>query len=262
MKELDIAKEVALKAGDLIMFYYKRDDLKIEDKGGYKENYLTEADKAVEKLIFKELTNEFPNYGFIGEETYNHKVIDKEFIWIVDPIDGTKGFVNQTDQFGVQIGLIKNNEPILGVIYLPVFKKLYWAVKDQGSYLNNKKIQVSKTNNLKKMNMWISPRASYDKELNSYIEKIPAKKKFSVDSVATKATAIAEGTNDLTVFKPHASGEWDLCAPSIIIEEAGGKVTDFDNKPLKYNTGKKSPYNGILLSNNQIHEEILEILNS
>ncbi|MFH1770821.1 MAG: inositol monophosphatase family protein [archaeon] len=260
MKELEVAKKTALEAGKLAMTYYKRNDLKVEDKGGFWQNYLTEVDKACEELISKELTHQFPEHGFIGEETFDNKKVNKEFVWIVDPIDGTKGFVNQTDNFAVHIGLARNGEAVLGVVYLPVYKKLFWAVKGKGAFLNGKRTYVSRRNTLKTMNMLTSTRALHDKELKELTGKIPCKNKIAVDSAGVKAVAVAEGKNDITVFKSRGSAEWDICAPAIIVEEAGGRVTDLNNKSLKFNTGKSYPHKGILITNNQIHEEIIEMV--
>ncbi|MBC8500374.1 MAG: inositol monophosphatase [Nanoarchaeota archaeon] len=260
-KELEIAKEIALKAGKLIMdFYNKKDPGIIEDKGGFYQNYLTEADQASEKLIFEELKKHFPNYGFIGEETANESS-DKKLVWIVDPIDGTKGFVNKTDQFGVQIGLARNGEVILGVVYLPALKKLFHAKKGKGAFLNDKRIHVSKIDRIEDFRVGISRRALHDKNLHMLFDKIKGKEKEYADSIAYKWSKIAEGESEVSLVKKRASKEWDLCAPAIIVQEAGGKVTTFSGKYVTFNKEKIDYPEGIIASNNTIHEDLLKLFN-
>lgn len=258
--KLEIAKEIALKAGELVMRYYSSKDFTVTDKGGYKEDFVTNADVEAQEFIFKELKKHFPDYGFIGEETFDNKVVEKEYIWIVDPIDGTRSFVKGTDQFCVLIGLAKNGEAILGVNYLPVENKLFYAEKGKGAFLNGERISVSDTKDINNMRMAISRRMEDDSVKKALYDKIKCETKEFVDSAGIKMCLVAEGKYDVTTFKARGANEWDFCAPSIIVEEAGGKVTDVNGVKLKFNHGQANYDVEILISNNQAHEEILDMI--
>ncbi|MBU0472377.1 MAG: inositol monophosphatase [Nanoarchaeota archaeon] len=259
-KELEAAKQTALKAGKIILDFYEKKNFTVEDKGGHYQNYLTEADKASEKLIEELLSKQFPDYGFRGEETANEPS-EKRFVWIVDPLDGTKGFVNHTNFFGVQIGLTKNGEVVLGVVYLPVFKELFWAVKGKGAFLNDKKISVSKRKEPTDLKLAVSVRALHDENLKQLFDKIKTTHRKYSDSLAYKWTCIARGESDAHLVKPNSSAEWDICAPKIIVEEAGGKVTTFSGKKVTFNRNRINYPEGILVSNKLFHKELLKVLN-
>ena len=260
-RELKIAKVVALKAGKLIMEFYDNKNYTVKDKGGFPEDYFTEADTAAEKLIFSEIKKEFPNHGFIGEESFDNKKVDKEFVWIIDPIDGTREFVNGTGEFAVHIGLAKNGKPVLGVVYVPVKNKLYYAEKGKGAFLNDKKIYVSIRKTMEELIPISGTRSIKNKESRSLFEKTTMPKEY-LGGTGNKICAIAEKVYDFTMFRKQRRSEWDLCAPEIILEEAGGKITDFDGNKLEYNRGRDDYDKGILVSNGPYHKQLLEQLNS
>ena len=144
-----LAKETAIKAGVLILKYFNA-DYEIQNKSY--NNPVTTADKEADKLIKKNLLAANPNYGWLSEETKDSPDrLEKKFVWVVDPIDGTKEFIEGVPNFVVSIALVKNNDPILGVLYNPVTGEVFSAVKDKGAFLNGEPIFCSKKNDLNQM---------------------------------------------------------------------------------------------------------------
>ena len=144
-KELTIAKELAIKAGKEILIIYDSDDFQITNKS--ENNYaspLTKADLKANEIIVTKLRKEFPSYAILTEEEKDDKIrLNNDYVWIIDPIDGTKEFIKKNGEFTVNIALVYKNEVVLGVIYVPVSEELYYATKNNGSYLNEQKISVS-----------------------------------------------------------------------------------------------------------------------
>ena len=120
-------------AGKEIIEIYKEKEFKIQIKKN--KSPLTKADKVSNKLIISKLKKHFPNHGFLTEEEQdNLNRLEKDYVWIVDPLDGTKEFINRNGEFTVNIALVYMNEPILGVIYVPITNELYFASKNEGTY--------------------------------------------------------------------------------------------------------------------------------
>ncbi|MFC2134398.1 inositol monophosphatase family protein [Bacteroidota bacterium] len=255
-----MAKEIALKAGKLIMDYYKKQNFSVKDKGGFK-NYVTDADTAAEKLIMGELTKAFPDYGFIGEETFDGKKVDKEFVWIVDPLDGTRNFVEGTDQFGVMIGLAHKGKPVLGVVYMPFYDYLYYAEKGKGAFCNGKKINVS-NRSFEESEFTCQTYIINDEEIQGLYDKVTNKEIYVAGSAGFKICLISQGEFDIFLTKKKFLKEWDLCGPMAILEEAGGKGTDVKGKIVTYNRGESDFPESMVFSNGLVHKEVLERINS
>ena len=133
LRELETAKKAALLAGEAIMEVYSKNDFKIENKSD--NTPLTEADKKANDIIIKLLKTDFPGYAILSEESENDQSrMDNELCFIVDPLDGTKEFIKRNGQFTVNIALSHNNKSVLGVIYAPVTKELYFAAENYGAY--------------------------------------------------------------------------------------------------------------------------------
>jgi len=247
-KELKVAIEAAKAAGEIQLKYYKKAP-KTEMKAD--NTPLTIADKESDAKIISILKKEFPSYSFLTEETGEIEG-DKENVWIVDPIDGTKNFVAEFPLFGSSIGLQRNGEIVLGVINLPAMGDLAYAEKGKGAFSNNQQIHVSKTTDLKKAFVIPGDFIYFKKEvldrllpviLNSYYAR-------SYSDLAGYLL-VAKGKADLHV--DPAPKAWDLAAAKIIVEEAGGKFTDFEGKAT-IRSGNCIASNGLL------HETILKII--
>ena len=229
-KEVKLAKEAALEAGNLILNYYKA-DYEIRDKGYH--NPVTTADHASDKRIKEILTQSFPDYGWLSEETVDSKDrLKNQRVWVVDPLDGTKEFIEGVPHFVVSIALVENGLPIIGVLYNPVTRELFSAAKGKGARLNEKNIHCSTKNNLSDM-IILNSRSETRKGLwNPYINTFGELK--PIGSVAYKLGLTAAGEADIFAsLRPK--NEWDICAGNCIINESGGRLIDLYGNERKYN---------------------------
>lgn len=254
-KFLKVAKQAALEAGEKIKKYSGK-RYKVKFKDGDRSDLVTQADIEAEEVIVSILSRYFPTHNIIAEE--NTKLNKgSEFTWAIDPVDGTISFVTGVPYFSVGIGLLKNNKPKIGVIYHISEDKLYYALDNKGTYLNGKVIHVSNKKGLDKSVLVLDfgHRARRQEKFSSYIE--PLKNKigymFSLGGFSASLGHVANGTFDGAV----ASGWlWDFVAGTVIIREAGGKVTDFDGNEPDWTKERLS----IVASNGLIHDQILEAL--
>lgn len=254
-KFLKVAKQAALEAGKIISNYIGKKD-KTNIKNDDKSDLVTQADIEAEKKIVEILTENFPDHNIIAEENTR---LDKgsEFTWAIDPLDGTISFVTGIPYFSVGIGLLKGDKPILGVIYHISEDKLYYALEGKGTYLNGKLIHVSHKKDLDESVLVFDfgHRARREEKFSSYIE--PLKNKigymFSLGGFSASLGGVANGILDGAV----ASGWlWDFVAGTVIVREAGGKVTDFSGNEPDWTKERLS----IVASNGLIHDQILEAL--
>ncbi len=234
---INIAKE----AGEAIMEVYKK-DFEVFEKAD--QSPLTIADKKANDIIVKRLRAlQLENIHLISEEEKEVPYAVRknwEYFWLVDPLDGTKEFIKKNDEFTVNIALIKNHRPILGVIYVPATQEVYYAIKEKGSYKidqfgNKKQLKVKMANKNLKI---VASRSHLSTEVETYIAD--QKKKYTyVSCIAAgsslKFCLVAEGIADVYP-RLGPTMEWDTGAGQIIVEEAGGEVIRVDNNNvLDYN---------------------------
>ncbi|MBT4605156.1 3'(2'),5'-bisphosphate nucleotidase CysQ [archaeon] len=266
-KALEIAKSASLQAGlEALKIYYSGEDSKIEDKSD--GSPLSKADLKANEIITQIIRETFPNHAILSEEEVDDKKrFLAKYVWIIDPIDGTKEFLDKTGEFTINIALVETatKRPIIAAIYIPVKKELYFAQYNNGAFLESKdeqnktiktKLQVSSTNKLENMTLAKSARNSRPL-LEKFIKRYPPKTTKSLGSTL-KACAIAKGTIDV-YLRVCPYSEWDCCAMDLIVNEAGGKVTLLNGKIIEYNQ-EDVEVPGLLCSNNQIHNEILQKL--
>lgn len=256
-KELEVAQLAAVEAGKILLSFY--DSPKgVEMKSD--KTLVSEADKQSSKKISHILNSAFPQYSIIDEEKIN-EIATIEFCWVIDPLDGTREYLEKSTNFGILIGLTKNGIPILGLAYRPLTGEMMYSTKGRGSWVKNKdgikKIQVSAS---KEINLLISasrPSLELD-ELISLISPDSIRKMGS----AFKITEVAAGRATLYLApKENTMHLWDVCGPSIILEEAGGKITDLEGKNLSFTDPQTLFENGILVCPKELHSIILRKLN-
>lgn len=257
-KILEDLKVTIIKAGDEILKYYDH-DFENEKKS---DSPVTVADLASEKIILESF-NKYEGFGVLSEEKKEDKShIGKEWVFVVDPMDGTKDFVHKTDDFSILIALLHNDAPILGLIHKPITKKLHYAIKGQGAFVESegeiKKIEVSKEIDFSKMYILMSQYHRGELE-NRLAEKLGLKYKHT-GSAGLKLAALAEGVAEIYINSSSGTAEWDTAAGQIILEEAGGKITDKFGNDLEYN--KENPYNlnGFIATNNTNHDLLIETI--
>jgi myo-inositol-1(or 4)-monophosphatase len=255
MLKSTLLKSTEAGAKELKRFF--NGDFKISNKEGM-NNLVTEADHAAEKAIIEVIKNDFPNHFILSEEA-GEIIMDSEYKWIIDPIDGTVNFANGIPICCVSIGVEKNGEMILGAVYNPLMNEFYFAQKGFGATLNDKKISVSaKTEVVRSCLVTGFPYTYLDSPngplqvFERFIRKgIPVRR---LGSAAIDLCWVAAGRFD--GFYEHKLQAWDSAAGFLMVEEAGGKVTDFEGDDY-------SPYQPHLLATNgKIHDEMLEIVNN
>ena len=229
--ELSIAKDAAIEAGGLILSYYKA-DYEIKDKGYH--NPVTTADHAADARLKDMLTGSYPDYGWLSEETVDSKKrLNKDRVWVVDPLDGTKEFIEGVPHFVVSVALVENGEPILGVLYNPVTTETFTAVKGQGAMLDGEKIKCSekeKPDEMVILNSRSETRSGLWDPFQDTFKELKA-----IGSVAYKLGLTAAGRADIFAsLRPK--NEWDICAGDCIINEAGGKLVDLYGNARQYNS--------------------------
>lgn len=267
-KELETAVTLARQAGDLILDFYEK-GFEIEEKLGV-DNFaepVTIADRMSSRLIVAELQKAFPDDGILSEEETDVVEIRAaaKRVWMIDPIDGTKGFINKDGDFAVQIGLTENGLPVLGVVFLPAENVLYYAVKDSGAFVvrNEKrtKLKVSGETDFSRMTL-VASRNHRSPKMARITSDFGLKSEIQRGSVGLKVGLIAEEEADLYVHLSPRTKFWDTCAPQIILEEAGGKMTDLFGIELRYDSSDVQNHNGVLATNGASHEKAVSKLKS
>jgi 3'(2'), 5'-bisphosphate nucleotidase len=264
--ELKTTTSIALAAGAAMMEFYET-DIKVTEKFAA-DNFtepVTEADFASNKVIIEGITAAFPGDGILSEETPDTaERLTKDRVWIIDPLDGTKGFINRDGDFAVQIGLVERGVPVLGVVYLPFEDALYNAVKGEGTWRTQRggepeRLRVSNRTDLSEMNMAVS-RDHLSPKMSVVFEKLGIKNETRRGSVGLKVSLIAQQICDLYLHLSPRTKFWDTCAPQIILEEAGGKMTDLFGYPLVYDIPEVRNLNGIAATNGISHDKTIESL--
>ncbi|HVE59308.1 MAG TPA: 3'(2'),5'-bisphosphate nucleotidase CysQ [Pyrinomonadaceae bacterium] len=268
-KELETAIALARKAGERILEFYALEII-AEQKFGA-DNFsepVTIADRTASRIIVEGLAEAFPEDAILSEEETDdaeNRMIGKR-VWMIDPIDGTWGFIKKDGDFGVQIGLTKDNEPILGVVFLPFHNELFYAAKGEGAFLIERnapaeRLQVSAKTNFTAMNLAAS-RNHRSPKMHRIIEDFGFKQEIQRGSVGLKIGLIARQIADIYIHLSPRTKFWDSCAPQIILEEAGGRMTDLFGLPLRYDLHDVQNHNGILASNGAAHAAALNKLRS
>ena len=256
MHELfQLSTYAAKKASDVILKYYNS-SYEVQMKG--KGNPVTEADIEADDLLKEILTQETPEFGWLSEETRDSETrLSKEMVWVVDPLDGTKEFVEGVPNFVISIGLVKNGVPVLGTIYNPVSKELFTAYQGNGVKLNGRTHLLSSKTNFEKMSM-----------LNSRSEtKVglwePYKKHFNelipIGSIAYKLALVATSKSDMVAsLKPK--NELDICAGHCLINESGGKLLTSVGEEITYNNKNTLITPGLVAGNNIVVNSMIELI--
>ncbi len=254
--DLKLAINASLKAGEIIMQYYC-DDYEIKEKGYH--NPVTTADKEADSYLKSTLMSARPQYGWLSEETVDSKNrLNKEKVWIVDPLDGTKEFIEGVPQFVVSIALVEKGIPIIGVLHNPVTKETFHAAKGGGAYLDQGQYRCSIKDSTRDM-VILNSRSETRRGLWE-----PYKKHFKelrpIGSVAYKMGLTAIGKADIfATLRPK--NEWDICAGTCLINEAGGKVINLNGKEITFNNQKTLIEPGLIAGYNLSVEKTYKIFN-
>jgi 3'(2'), 5'-bisphosphate nucleotidase len=260
--ELEVAHRLAREAGALALEYYDR-PLHVEQKQTADDREpVTEADRAANALIVAGIRHAFPDDGILAEESIDTaRRLTKRRVWMIDPLDGTNGFIAHDGDFAVQIGLAVEGKSLLGVVYQPLPDVLYWAVAGRGSWIERpglprERASVSAHSEVTEMRLAAS-RSHRSPRMDKVVRKLGVKEEVQRGSVGIKIGLIIEQQCDLYVHLSPRTKQWDTCAPEIILQEAGGRLTDLFGFPLGYNAADVQNRNGLVASNGAAHDRII-----
>ncbi len=235
-KVLEVLKKLAMDAGRIIMEVYET-DFEVDYKED--ESPLTMADRRANDCIVKGLAEHFPECAVLSEEMKDDKArMQQEYCFIVDPLDGTKEFVKRNGQFTVNIALVYQQNPIVGVVYVPVTKDLYFASAEEGSFKQEgesgevRKLQVSeKEENL----VWVGSKSHSSEKEENLIQKHTGQIAEVVSAGSSlKGCLVAEGKADV-YYRFGLTCEWDTAAMHCIAQQAGAVIRQMDHSGLVYN---------------------------
>ena len=244
---LKIALDAVSKAETVIMEYYSEDiasELKADGTP------VTIADTEAERIIIETITNEFPDHGFLGEESGDTRSASP-YVWIIDPIDGTKNYVRHIPLFGTQIALMKAEELILGVSNIPGMSELLYAEKGHGAFMNDERINVTEVSQIADAMICHGGMDTFGER--GILENLC---NLAINAARTRSFGdcymyhlLASGRVDAVI--EAAISIWDIAALTVIVKEAGGRVTDLQGEPIGVNT------DSILATNGFLHQQIL-----
>lgn len=259
-RELNTALHLARRAGDVIMSYY-RTALAVDHKARHEP--VTAADRTADELIAAGLHGAFPADGLLTEESNDDRSrLEKERVWIVDPLDGTREFLGQTGEFSVQIALAVKGYPALGVVYQPAREQILYAVQGQGAHQvhngRTRRLRVSTVADPAQMRLVVS-RSRYSALIEATRQALGIRSVERLGSIGLKVSLVARGDYDLYLATTVAK-EWDLCAPHALLVEAGGVLTDLWGEPVLYNKPDVVECRGLVASNGLAHGQILDAL--
>jgi 3'(2'), 5'-bisphosphate nucleotidase len=264
-RELSVALELAREAGAAILEVYEG-PLDIQQKFGADDREpVTQADTLANEIIVTRLRREFPDDGILAEESIDTPYrLDKPRAWMIDPLDGTTGFIDGNGDFAVQIGLTENGRCVLGVVYQPLTGVLYRAVVDQGCWIERPEFEpvrarVSDTRDISTMRLAAS-RSHRSPRMDRVVQSFGLQDEVLRGSVGIKVGLIVEQQCDLYIHLSPRTKQWDTCAPEVILQEAGGRITDLFGRPLRYNEIEVQNRDGVVASNGVSHQQIIDAL--
>ena len=249
-----VAILAAKMAGEKLMREFGRFDRGTAEFKAHHE-IVTSADKAAEKIILKLINQNFPDHHILSEESGDNDIVS-DYVWIIDPLDGTTNFSMHHPLFSVSIGVAHKGELIVGVIFAPYMNELFVSESGKGATMNGKKIKVSKINKKERaLNSYCHGRNNGDIERAlDYMryQKLNGFDCRQLGSAAIELAYVACGRIESIVIP--GTNPWDAAAGVLLVSEAGGKVTDFKNKKWKLID------RDVVASNGLVHGEILKVL--
>ncbi|HYE75783.1 MAG TPA: 3'(2'),5'-bisphosphate nucleotidase CysQ, partial [Blastocatellia bacterium] len=260
-RELEVARNIARAAGRVLMDIYAGEH-NVEWKGY--DDPVTAADKAASELIVKELQRHFPNDAILSEEAPDDQIrLNNSRVWFVDPMDGTKQFIERIGEFAVMIGLAVDGIAKLGVVYQPTLDRMFYAAPKIGSFLEEglttKRLHVSQASEPTQLAAAMS-RSHHSPKVDLIRGRLGITKEIRSGSVGLKVGLLAEGRAHVYIHLGNRTNLWDTCAPEAILREAGGQMTNRVGEPLRYDTSEIRNLQGVVASNGIIHERVIEAI--
>ena len=257
MNLLETAKEVALEAGALLKKGFGT-HFKMDTKEVGRQNLVTEYDIASQKLILDRMSKAFPSHHFLAEEGNVKAPPSDEILWIIDPLDGTVNFAHGVPIFAVSIAAARGKEILAGVVYHPMLGELFLCERGSGAYCGEKRLFVTARKTFENTLLGTGFPYNIDENPLDCIGRFGKMAKRGIPlrrlgCASIDLAYVAAGRYDL--FWEVGLEPWDIAAGKLLVEEAGGKVTQYDGSehPLY-------PYISILASNGHLHDQMVELL--
>lgn len=252
MKYFEKMNQVMRASGDLVLQYFQH-DVRADHKAD--GSIVTIADVENERFLKKELAKIVPSAGFYAEES-GQENIDKDYVWVIDPIDGTKNFARGVYHFCISVALTYQGNPVVAAVYHPVLQNLYYAEEGQGAWLNGKqKLEITAKQYVQGSLIVIDDMRAKQIDLMKGAENVFEQKHVSVrffGAAALDAAYVAAGSVDLLMYE--RLGWWDAAAGVLLIQEAGGVVTQFDGNPVR------ADYKSFLAGEKTMHGKFLPVV--
>jgi 3'(2'), 5'-bisphosphate nucleotidase len=266
-REIETAIRLARLAGETILRHYEAGVVPEQKVGA--DNFVepvTVADREASRIIVDGLSDAFPEDAILSEEEKDDAKLRlaRGRVWVVDPIDGTAGYIEHDGDFAVHIGLAEQGRPVAGVVYLPFHDSLSFAARGGGAFRigptgENIRLQTSDKRDLSEMTMAVS-RHHKSARMSKIIQQFGGPKVVSRGSVGLKVGLITDQICDVYVSPGGRTKLWDTCAPQIILEEAGGRFTDLFGMELRYDKADHRNHNGLLATNGAFHDILVKRL--
>lgn len=250
----DLAENIAKQAGAIILKHFKTN---VKHRKKSDQTLVSIADEQINQLVIEEIHQRFPSHSIIGEEASSHQ--DSEYVWLCDPIDGTHPFIKGVPVSVFSLALTHNHQPILGVVYDPFTDRLYSATSDQPSSINGQKISVSSRSLSREATINIEwwPEAEYD--VDTALHQLSQKTGVYVlhlGCVINGACLVASGQFEACIFPGTKNKAVDIAAAKVIVESAGGTVTNIFGQQQNY----QNNIQGAIISNGLIHQTLVKHL--
>jgi 3'(2'), 5'-bisphosphate nucleotidase len=260
-RERDVALEAASEAGKFLVDAYAR----FQAIANAPANITTDADRQVQEIVLQRLQTAFPEDALCAEEstvTLKGKPAVGPRLWIVDPIDGTRGFARKNGEFSVMVAFVHDGEIAVGVVLQPAAGRLTFAVRSQGCWRQDGSetpslCRVSTVTNLTEATLVQSHSRTPEKKSPMVVALGPARVVESY-SAGIKLALVARGEADIYPNTYDAFHDWDICAGHLLVTEAGGKVTGLQGQQLRYGLPGAWQRDGLLATNGWLHEEAIE----
>jgi 3'(2'), 5'-bisphosphate nucleotidase len=263
MNELQTALDAARRAGDLILEHYRRFQA-IPDAPA---SISTDTDRQSQELILTHIQKAFPGDALCAEETtptLASAVRSGARLWIVDPIDGTRGFARKNGEFSVMIGFVEDGRPVAGVVLEPAKERLTFAWQGGGCWREDgsgPKAPCRVTPTVRLADATITQSHSKDPAKPSrYIQALQPARVIETYSAGIKLAQVARGEADIYLNTYDAAHDWDICAGHILLTEAGGRLSNFRGEQPRYGLPGAVHHHGLVASNGRLHDAALAVL--
>nr|WP_017712167.1 3'(2'),5'-bisphosphate nucleotidase CysQ [Prochlorothrix hollandica] len=226
---------------------------------------VTAADLAVNHYILQHLQTHLPAaaFGYLTEESYKEQPHNQRFpqpwVWIIDPLDGTRDFIDRTGEYAIHIALVQNHRPVLAVLAVPEEDRVYYALRGHGAFVvdrqgNSQPVRVSSRSQVQTMALVVGRRIWGDR-FKQLLAQFPVQRQVRASSIGYRIVKLLRHEADvyLSLSGRSAPKDWDMAAPDLILTEAGGKLTHADGSPLQYNRGDISQWGCLVGSNGTNH---------